>query len=349
LFVNGSATALAGGASDIDGLTDGYNVGNSVGLGAGALGADDGTTNNNTAVGTNALLVGTTANNNTSIGMDSLKANISAADNVAIGYKALVTNISGVRNTAVGTQAAYYARGEYNVAIGYEAGVFLGASANNNTIIGSLNASSSLQDTVLIGAGTTERLKVDSTGLYVNGVAVGGGGGAWEIISSQTVTTAVASLDFTGLSGYSSYRLIMTDLKALSHGAYLRVNLRQGGAAQTGAWDAGREYLSDTGTARLFSGSTQMRTSQLSYSGDAHPSSAMFSIDQADKVCLKVARIESMTAFGNLAQHESTIGRFNDGSLANYHRVVDGFNISSDWSGNQIIQGTFTLYGIKTS
>jgi hypothetical protein len=175
------------------------------------------------------------------------------------------------------------------------------------------------------------------------------GGGAWEVISSQTVTTAVSSVDFTGLSGYSSYRLIMTNLKALSHGAYLRVNLRQGGAVQTGAWDAGREYFSDTGTARLFSGANQMRTSQLSYSGDANPSSATFSIDQADEVCLKVARVESITAMGNLAQHESTIGRFNDGSLANYQRVIDGFNISSDWSGNQIIQGTFTLYGIKTS
>jgi hypothetical protein len=141
----------------------------------------------------------------------------------------------------------------------------------------------------------------------------------------------------------------MTNLKALSHGAYLRVNLRQGGAAQTAAWEAGREYFSDTGTARLFSGANQMRTSQLVYSGDPYPSSAMFSIDQADEVCLKVARVESMASYGNLTQHESTIGRFNAGSSANYQRVVDGFNISSDWSGNQIIQGTFTLYGIKTS
>ena len=201
--------------------------------------------------------------------------------------------------------------------------------------------------TLAVGATTGDTLQVVAYGVLVS--AGGGGGGAWEVILSQTVTTAVASLDFTGLSGYSSYRLIMTNLKALSHGSYFRVNLRQGGATQTGAWAAGREYFSDTGTARLFSGANQMRTSQLSYSGDANPSSAMFSIDQADEVCLKVARVESMASYGNLAQHESTIGRFNDGSLANYQRVVDGFNISSDWSGNQIIQGTFTLYGIKTS
>ena len=39
----------SGGASDIDGLTDGYSDASSVGLGTGALANDDGTTNRNTA------------------------------------------------------------------------------------------------------------------------------------------------------------------------------------------------------------------------------------------------------------------------------------------------------------
>ena len=191
---------------------------------------------------------------------------------------------------------------------------------------------------------------LSETSLFLSDTPVAsGGGGAWEIIQSQTVTTAVASLDFTGLSGYSSYRLIMTNLKALEHTSYFRVNLRQGGAAQTAAWEAGREYFTDTATARTFTGATQMRTGLLVDSNDPYPASATFSIDQADVVCTKTARIESMSSHGNDAGYEHTIGIFNAGQSTNYRRVVDGFNISSDWAGNQIIQGTFTLYGIKTS
>jgi hypothetical protein len=55
-------TASSGGATDIDGLSDGVtnSSGATVGLGTGALANDDGTANNNTALGYNVLLLGTT-------------------------------------------------------------------------------------------------------------------------------------------------------------------------------------------------------------------------------------------------------------------------------------------------
>lgn len=42
-----------------------------------------------------------------------------------------------------------------------------------------------------------------------------GGGGAWNVISSQTVSSAVSSVSFTsGITGYDSYVLMMHDIEA---------------------------------------------------------------------------------------------------------------------------------------
>ena len=59
--------------------------------------------------------------------------------------------------------------GNYNIGIGFNAGWDI-TTGSNNTIIGNLAGSSTLSDTVLIGAGSTERIKVDAAGLWVNGV-----------------------------------------------------------------------------------------------------------------------------------------------------------------------------------
>ena len=74
--------------------------------------------------------------------------------------------------------------GSNNIGIGYNSGQGM-INGSNNTIIGSLNGSENLQNTVLIGAGSTERLKVDASGLYVNGSLVSG---SWtfDIVTATT-------------------------------------------------------------------------------------------------------------------------------------------------------------------
>ncbi|MDB9972340.1 tail fiber domain-containing protein [Oceanospirillaceae bacterium] len=139
-------------ASDIDGLTDGYNVGNSVGLGTDALANDDGTSNENTAVGDGALYNNTSGASNTAVGMSSMFNNTTGYNNSANGYYALSYNTTGYSNIGIGWGAGYA------ITTGY-----------NNTVIGYLAGTSTMADTVLIGAGATERLKVTSAGLFVNG------------------------------------------------------------------------------------------------------------------------------------------------------------------------------------
>ena len=60
----------------------------SIGLGTGALANDDGTDNNNTALGYNAL-----------------NTNTSGSENTALGYKALEACTSGRHNTCLGQEA----------------------------------------------------------------------------------------------------------------------------------------------------------------------------------------------------------------------------------------------------
>ena len=81
-------------------------------------------------------------------------------NNVAIGTCALVNNCTGF----------------CNIAIGYCAGSLI-CSGSNNVILGPYTGSSTLNCTVVINAGTCQRLKANTGGLYVNGTLLSGGGG----------------------------------------------------------------------------------------------------------------------------------------------------------------------------
>ena len=122
----------------INGLTDGYNVGDSVGLGTDALANDDGSTNYNTAVGQNALKTVSTGASNTAIGAFAGNSatgnfntfsghaagyNTTGDENVAVGRIALQVNTSGNQNTAVGHEALnqLYTGGNGSTGIGYRA------------------------------------------------------------------------------------------------------------------------------------------------------------------------------------------------------------------------------------
>lgn len=145
----------------------------------------------NTSVGASSLF-NNTGNENVAIGTDSLQFNIGGNENVAVGYQAMMKNgagsnnvaigsrtlgasnfsglSTGINNTAVGSYAGVFmASGSNNILIGYQAGQSL-STGSNNTIIGSItNTSSDLQNTVIIAAGSTPRLQIDSNDVYVNG------------------------------------------------------------------------------------------------------------------------------------------------------------------------------------
>ena len=93
-----------------------------------------------------------------------------------------------------------------NIGIGYGAGDAI-TTGSNNTIIGDYAGSTTLADTVVIAAGTTERIKVDSNGLYVNGTILAGGNTvsqdnstntAFNLYYATTTSGALTALKYDG-------------------------------------------------------------------------------------------------------------------------------------------------------
>jgi len=157
LTMNAAATAPewktpAAGATDINGLTDGKTILNSVFLGSGAgssitsttayntgIGVDALKTNIsgllNTAIGYNALKLNTSSSN-TAIGTYSLDANTTGNSNTGLGYNTLSSNITGTLNTAIGSAALdANTTGSWNVSIGSSAHTF-SVAGEKNVIIG---------------------------------------------------------------------------------------------------------------------------------------------------------------------------------------------------------------------
>ncbi len=126
--------AGGGGATDINGLSDGItnSSGQTVGLGTNALSSDDGTTNRNTALGYNALEDNTSGDANTAVGHTSLSNTTTGANNTAVGRLASSNTTTGNNNTALG----YYcgtlnATGNGHVFVGMLAGKNVTGGANN--------------------------------------------------------------------------------------------------------------------------------------------------------------------------------------------------------------------------
>ena len=143
--------------------------------------------NNNTGVGFGSLGDVITTSGNTGLGHNSVRYN-DGSNNTGIGYNSLkgVAGASGSRNTALGKDSLLsVGDGTGNIGVGYTAGSAI-TSGSDNTIIGDLSGSTTLSGTVLIGAGTSERVKVNTTGLYINGTLAALTDTAYSVATSST-------------------------------------------------------------------------------------------------------------------------------------------------------------------
>jgi len=132
----------------------------------------------NIAQGYWALQSNTTGSYNIGIGYAAAAGTTVGNCNIAIGFRAMQLNSTGSGNIAQGYKALYCnTTGSANIAIGICAGCNI-TTGSNNTVIGSLSAAAACVCTVLIGAGTCERVKVDNSGLYINGACWCSGGAA---------------------------------------------------------------------------------------------------------------------------------------------------------------------------
>jgi hypothetical protein len=89
--------------------------------------------NQNVAIGNNALLV-TTGSKNFAMGSEALSSNTTGQANIGIGTSALQQNTTGESNTAIGDSAAQFSSGSFNTFIGANSGYRVTGSFN--TILG---------------------------------------------------------------------------------------------------------------------------------------------------------------------------------------------------------------------
>jgi hypothetical protein len=155
-----------------------YNTG----VGAGTLVLN--TADSNTAVGAAALLLNTSGTLNTAVGTDAMVFNDSGAFNGAVGGfalynndsgssnnafgdNALFSNISGSNCTAVGDLALQFSTGDYNTALGANAGTDPDI-VSNNIYIGDLGFAG---DTNVIAIGGIAASGTDYTATFIGGIA----------------------------------------------------------------------------------------------------------------------------------------------------------------------------------
>jgi hypothetical protein len=160
------------------------------------------TGNANIAIGYYSLTANTGGSHNIALGCLSSYSNQTGSDNIALGYYSLVLNCNGSNNVSIGRCSLYNAKGDTNIAIGLCAGCSI-TTGTNNTVLGSLPAAAGCVCTLLLGAGTCERLKVDNNGLYINGGSLFTNGSAitlkntYEIFTALTGATGTVTHDFS--------------------------------------------------------------------------------------------------------------------------------------------------------
>ena len=188
----------------------------------------------NTANGVNALYLNTTGNNNAANGVSALGSNTTGGSNAANGYHALVLNTTGNQNTANGNESLYSnTTGSNNIGIGSGAGLSL-TTGSYNTIIGSIAGTAGLSNTVIIGAGTTERLRIDSSGL----VGIG-------------TSTPATRLHVAGTATSGSVVNVLA-LTQAGTGSGTGANLYIGYDTTTGTYGSISGFYDGTGTALTF-------------------------------------------------------------------------------------------------
>jgi len=143
--------------------------------------------NGNTAIGSFALFTNTVGGGNTAIGFRALRSNATGEDNTATGSSALGQNLEGNWNTAMGSQALTANTGYNNTAIGFEALL-------NNTD-GSFNAAIG-RNALMSNTLATFNTAVGQDSLLLSTIGGGNTGVGYGALSSTTTGSSNTALGY---------------------------------------------------------------------------------------------------------------------------------------------------------
>ena len=195
-----------------------------------------------------------------------------------------------------------------------------------------------------------QQLKTDGSG-NLSWVDAAGGGGAWNVISSTTVSSAVASVVFTGVTGYKTYKIIWSNVVHSSHPTNMDFQFSA---------DNGSNYNTTDGSSVIIygDGSTTSLTvtNHSSWSGGNGRYSIIrnihqFNTDQkhAGELTLHSMNDSEYTYFSGLDLHDYFSNRVAFTQVFGSTRQTTAFNALRFQAGNNFTGGTFTLYGLANS
>lgn len=186
-------------------------------------------------------------------------------------------------------------------------------------------------------------LKTDGSG-NLDWVDSGGGGGAWNVISSSTVSSAVATLEFTSITGYTHYMIDISNLKSSGNKELQIVCAYNGSSSYTTSGYMTNKMHTGTYSSQA-NGELQTAQSTSRISKD-------MSSTVGGTVQMWFGNSSSTISFRSAAFQGTTAPNIATGVMSNSGSSVRDTAINkikfSFQSGN-IDAGTFTLFGLSTS
>jgi len=180
--------------------------------------------------------------------------------------------------------------------------------------------------------------------------AAGGGGGAWNVISSQTVSSSVAYVTFTGMTGYKNYKLVWNNVVHSGQQTYIAIQVStNGGTSFSGsAWEMFNLYFNTQSTSLnvdIHNGSEGWY-----YVTDAGQIN-QFNTDakHAGEVMFWAFNESNYTYARSLSLGDKSNEYIGVNQAFGQLRQNTGYNALRFRAGANFTGGTFTLYGLANS
>lgn len=181
----------------------------------------------------------------------------------------------------------------------------------------------------------TNDISATSGSLTIDGAAVGGGGGAWNLLATTTVTSAVTSVEFTDIGNFNRYAL---KWDCVMDGAQIpRVRIYDNGTLVTSSSYAMLRKNVDSNA------STQTTSSGWLGAVGLVSQIGHFEISTAHPRATVDMAYGGFTGTTNTANYLITTG----GMVSGYSITgISGFSFITTAETSVILSGRFSLYGL---
>ena len=300
----------------------------------------------NTCVGKACFTTLTSGQGNVALGTNAGRILTTASFNICIGGASLYNLDSGQRNCCFGQNSGfnYTSTESDNICIGYGAGT-VGDSNTLRIGVGEGTGTGELNKAFICGirgntTGSPEFVTIDSvTGQL--GTSAGGGGGL-VLISSQTISSPVSSIAFTGITGYRYYQVQINDLNLSATGAvYLEYSSDNGAT-----YDTNPNYLTigycgfSNGPAVFADTNTFFTIHRNLPSGSTVPFSTTTNFYGFDQAAINYSSIiQSCSFYSGISQGQELYNLYYNNTVV--INAIKYLPASGNFTG-----GTFKLYGV---